>query len=95
MPTWGWFLTAVAGAVVVWAVPRFLTFTRDAYVDKAVDRLEERLQPLWVTDMTEALDPIHSQLAAIKAEVTVNGGGSLKDRVLDMHRQLETLITDR
>lgn len=95
MPTWGWLLTALAGAVIVWIVPRLLSFTSHALADAVVDRLEERLQPLWSADLDDATTPILHELRTVRGEVTLNGGGSLKDRVLEMQRTLETLVTDR
>lgn len=97
MPTWGWLVTAFAGAFIVWMVPKIATFFAHALADALVDRIGDRLEPRWAADfddaLTEALAPIAHQVGQIKAEVTLNGGGSMKDLVLDTQRQVEYLIT--
>lgn len=99
MPTWGWLVTAMVGALIVWAIPRIASFTMHAYADQIVDRLIERIRPEWMTDLDDVLN---EALSPIRSELTLNGGGSTKDLVLeirqqnaDMQRQLEALITDR
>lgn len=97
MPSWGWLLTAMLGALIVWMVPRVASFMAEAVneelVDRLADRLEERLQQLWTDDMAEALQPIHQQVSEIRTEVMLNGGGSMKDLVQTTSRQVEWLIT--
>ena len=44
-----------------------------------VDEMDERL----------GLGAMRADIQTIKAEVTVNGGGSLKDRVLEVQRRVE------
>lgn len=99
MPTWGWFLTAVIGAFVVWMVPRVAGFFAHALADELVERIGDRLEPRWSMDFDEALAdalaPIAKQVAEIRAEVTMNGGGSMKDVLVETQRQLEHLITTR
>lgn len=99
MPTWGWFLTAVIGAFVVWMVPRVAGFFAHALADELVERIGDRLEPRWSMDFDEALAdalaPIAKQVAEIRAEVTMNGGGSMKDVLIETQRQLEHLITTR
>src|SRR5690606_40003409 len=96
MPTWGWFLTAVIGAFVVWMVPRVAGFFAHALADELVERIGDRLEPRWSMDFDEALAdalaPIAKQVAEIKAEVTLNGGGSMKDLVQTTSQQVEYLI---
>ena len=99
MPTWGWLLTAFIGAFVAWMVPRIAGFFAHALADELVERIGDRLEPRWSMDfdetLTDALAPIAEQVAEIRAEVTMNGGGSMKDVLVDTQRQLEYLITTR
>lgn len=71
------------GVYVLWAVTKYLT---RAVALMVVSQIGDSLQPLWQADLDDALEPIRS-------EVTTNGGGSLKDRVLSVERQLEQLLT--
>ena len=99
MPTWGWFLTAVIGAFGVWFVRRVAGFFAHALAAEVVERIGDRLEPRWSMDfdeaLAEALAPIAKQVAEIRAEVTMNGGGSMKDVLIETQRQLEHLITTR
>lgn len=93
MPSWGWLLTAVLGALIVWGVPKLAAFFAHALADELVEKIGDRLEPRWSMDFDDALAPIASQVAQIKAEVTLNGGGSMKDMLLETQRQVEYLIT--
>lgn len=96
MPTWGWLLTAIGGATIVWAVPRLLSFAAHAFSNAVVDKLEERMEPRWSADFDDAINlalkPMCLELTKIRQEVTLNGGGSLKDLVLTVSRQVEDLL---
>lgn len=98
MPTWGWLLTAVGGALIVWAVPKIATFFAAALADRLIDSVGDRLQPLWIADLDdsleEALAPMREELTAVRREVTLNGGGSLKDVVVQMQRDLEVVLVE-
>lgn len=85
-----WTITGVVGAAVVLAITRYATRAIAALV---VSDIGDALEFRWQIAIDEAVEPINEQIEEIRAEVTVNGGGSLKDRVLEMQRQLEQLIT--
>ena len=68
-------LVSVAVGSAVGVVAR--DFIGEAIVDLFVERLAKRLQGVWTEDFEEALEPI-------KAELTTNGGSSVKDRVNDL-----------
>lgn len=69
-----WFFYAIAGAGIIWAMPRFLTFALEAFADALVDKLETRLAPRWAADIDDRLE-------AIEQEFQTNGGETLRDRV--------------
>lgn len=83
----------------MWMVPRVAGFFAHALADELVERIGDRLEPRWSMDFDEALAdalaPIAKQVAEIRAEVTMNGGGSMKDVLIETQRQLEHLITTR
>ena len=87
MPTWAWLVLAVSGSLVAVIVPWASRFFARALAHAIIDAIATELRPMWQAD----IKPIEEQVADIKAEVTTNGGGSLKDRVLEMHRQLEAV----
>ena len=88
-PDFPWFLALVIAAAVAWFVPkalnqikRFLTWLMRLFGHVAagaiVTALEEQLAPSWAADFDDALG---EALAPILAELTDNGGSSLKDKV--------------
>lgn len=87
MTSAAWTVVAGVGVAVVWAVTKWVV---EAIALKVVTNLVDSLQPLWQADLEEALE---DAMEPIRAEVTTNGGGSLKDRVLSVERQLEQLLT--
>lgn len=81
-PTWLFY--AVAGAAVIWLMPRLLTFALEAFADAVVDKLEDRLAPRWSADIDDRLE-------AIEVQLKPNGGESLHDRIIRMERAIHTL----
>lgn len=75
----------------MWAVPRIASFFAAALADHLIDRIGDRLQPEWVADMEDALE---QAVEPIRREVTLNGGGSMKDLVVQMQRDLEPLLIE-
>jgi len=104
-----WAIFAVVGGGLVLAgLKWFTSYAIAGIADKVVDEIGERLKERRTGEIERALAPvlqeiagnrdhlseISTELATIRTEVTVNGGGSLKDRVLSVERQLETLLTN-
>jgi len=58
-----------------------------AVVAKIGDQIEVR----WNESIDTALKPVRAELVEIRDEVTVNGGQSLKDRVIQLQKQVEDL----
>lgn len=97
-----WLLVLVAAPLIVaflMAVGRGLykwhKWLLEQIAETIVDKLIDAMEPVWTSYLDEALEPVNDELREVRDEVTVNGGDSLKDRVLEMHRQLEAIITDR
>lgn len=70
----------------------FAKFLAAAVAERLVDKLEVELEPRWTADFDDALAPINAAVCEIRKEVSLNGGGSLKDLVLTVSRQLEDLL---
>lgn len=75
-----WALVPIIGFIGV-ALARW---TAAAVAHAVIEEIRERLE----------VDELRADVATIKSEVTLNGGGSLKDMALEMHRQMEALLTD-
>ncbi len=86
-----WFVAGSLAIMVVVAMTRYATKAIAAYV---VADIGDALQDRWQKDIQNAVVPLAAELKEITNEVTTNGGGSLKDRVLSVERQLEQLLTD-
>lgn len=92
-----WGLVPVVGFAAVWLVK----WVTSAVADQLIDEVGDRLQVRWESSVSRQLRPVKTDLQTVKdqvkeirGEVTLNGGGSMKDMVQETHRQLEHLLTD-
>ena len=83
-------LGVVAAAGLLWITKYAIT----AIATQVVAQIGDSLQIRWQDDIQQAVGPIHEEVTAIRGEVTVNSGKSLKDRVIQLQQQVEALITD-
>lgn len=77
----------IAGAIVLALLLAGGRYAIKAIASQVVSDIGDSLQERWQADIDEAVAPIIE-------EVTVNGGGSLKDRVIQLQKQVEAIITD-
>lgn len=94
----GWLAVTAGAALVAWAVPKLATFFAHALADRLVNSIGDRLAPEWTADLDDSLEeavaPIRHEVQQIRREVTLNGGGSLKDVVVQMQRDLESILLE-
>jgi hypothetical protein len=86
---------AVVAVVTAAGSIALLRWAAKALARQIVYQIGDTLENRWGDAIDAKLAPLKAELAAVKAEVTVNAGNSLKDRVMEMQRQLEQLITSR
>lgn len=104
-----WFYAALILAAVGWLVPKTLRRLGQAFkwvvgvfwsaaADAIVREMEAQLSPSWAADFDDALE---ERLAPIVAELTTNGGASLKDKVdatalsvVQIQRDIEPLLVE-
>jgi len=97
-----WLYALVVAAVVAWTVPKILKLIARAtrwlltgfaeYVSEAIiAQLGSRLAPFWGADFEVRMK---KALAPIMAELTVNAGDSVKDRVIQVQRDMEPLLVE-
>lgn len=98
----------VGSGMILYILKWFTDFATKAIAILVVDKIGDGLVERRAMERRRALDPLKSDIEAnksaietiaqdvseIKAEVTVNGGGSLKDRVIEMGRTLEVIVTE-
>lgn len=95
METALWFALASIGAAAViglWRLlGRVISYAAHATADQVIDRMGDTLQGRWEESIDHALKPVNAALDAIDAELTLNGGDTVKDGVWQLRQQMSDL----
>ena len=93
-------LAVIAGLALAILTPPFknlYSWLVRTYSEARSEATASKLAPYLIREINGhlGLNQLREDIAHVKREVTINGGETLKDRVLSIERQIETLITDR
>jgi hypothetical protein len=95
-PIVAWIAVGAAASFLLWAGPRLWTFVVGALADRIVEGLEGKMAPSWQADLDNLLD---EKLDRIHTELSINGGGSVKDlaaatasTVQQLQKDIEPLV---
>lgn len=91
MTVLAWVAVAVASAFLAWVTPRAATWVTDAIADKTAESLGDRIQPQWLADLDDTIEPVRVEMVQIRHELTANGGKTVKDLVIRHGQQLDDL----
>lgn len=92
VPVAAWIFLGIGGLFMAWLAPKAFGFLAEAVADKTVEKLEERLAPMWQSDLEDALEPIYEDLKIGEgASKWPNGSRNLPDSMREIYRRVDEI----
>jgi hypothetical protein len=92
VPLAAWISLGVGGLFMAWLAPKAFGFLAEAVADKTVEKLENRLAPMWQADLEDALQPIYRDLKTHEdGSKWPNGSTNLPDSMREVYRRMDEI----